>query len=118
MSGDVTPMPVDDAFPIYLVVVAVFDGLLALLGPVAIALNMSRLEDQFEVVGSGGDYSAVWAGWVVGIGVWVAGLVRTIGSGSSTLTRKALFWWTLAFSALQVGVFVAMYLLSPREPWS
>ena len=118
MSRGVSPIETDGVVPIYPGVVAVINGLLALVGPLAIALNISRLEDEFDVIRTGGDYSAVWAGWVVGIAVWVAGLVRTNGRGSSNLSRRALLWWTLAFSVLQVCVFVAMYLISPREPWS
>jgi hypothetical protein len=94
-------------------VVAAWNAVVALFGPVVISISIATLEDEFVSIRTGGDYTSVWFGLVVGAVVWVAGSVWSLRSKG---THRS--WRMAAWVGAQLAVVLIAFAIAPHEPWS
>ncbi|UDY35842.1 hypothetical protein [Dermatobacter hominis] len=117
-NATLVPRDASDSVPLYVAIAAVFNGLAVFIGPLAISSHTNALEDQFENVKSGGDYTIAWWALVGGLALYVCGLVITVGAPRDRFSASERRLVVAAFTCVQVGFAVGAYLLSPQQPWS
>ena len=106
-----------DRVPLYVAIAAVFNGLVALIGPLVVALHISDLEEQFEFVKSGGDYTIIWRSLIGGLATYVTGLFVTAGPPRQRFSAAARRLTVAAFTFAQLGIALGAYCVSPQQPW-
>jgi hypothetical protein len=94
-------------------VVAVWNALVAVCGPLGVSIYIAQLEDDFVSIRTGGDYSSVWFGLVGGLLVWAAGVLWSIRSSGARRSRRMAVW-----VGAQLAVFLVAVAVAPHGPWS